>query len=70
MLTKVTLGSRIGNCCGKRPTGICWKLACAVQPEPGLQPLSWGEHVLVAWSSEGGFYPYQSPRSSRYDPLS
>lgn len=40
--------SRIGNCCGKRPTGICWKLACAVQPEPGLQPLSWGEHVLAA----------------------
>src|ERR1700676_3948134 len=42
--------SRIGNCCHKRPTGICWKLACAVQPKPGLQPLSWGEHVLVAWS--------------------
>ena len=41
--------SRIGNCCHKRPTGICWKLACAVQPKPGLQPLSWGEHVLVAW---------------------
>jgi hypothetical protein len=40
--------SRIGNCCHKRPTGICWKLACAVQPKPGLQPLSWGEHVLVA----------------------
>jgi hypothetical protein len=40
--------SRIGNCCHKRPTGICWKLACAVQPKPGLQPLSWGEHVLAA----------------------
>src|SRR6202521_5912362 len=26
--------SRIGNCCHKRPTGICWKLACAVQPKP------------------------------------
>ena len=40
--------SRIGNCCHERPTGICWKLACAVQPKSGLQPLSWGQHVLVA----------------------
>jgi hypothetical protein len=25
---------------------------------------------LPCWSSEAGFYPYQNPRSSRYDPLS